>query len=464
MHHANAALPPDVRKGSAFPTASILNSGEAPPRLLAARHSLAAEQRHWLPERRSLSAHRAAEPQALHSFSWAAFLVLMLLSSPLVAQQKAPRVFLLNSQKLAETKQRIQSGDKSFDAALAKLEADARKALQQKPVSVTTKAATPPSGDKHDYMSQAPYFWPDPSKPTGLPYIRRDGERNPELDKITDHHTLDLMEAAVRTLSLAFYFKGSEEYAAKATQLLRAWFLDPATRMNPNLEYAQFIPGVNTGRGIGLIETRGLADVVDGIGLLAGSKSWAAADQRGLEDWYAKFLQWMQESKNGREENAARNNHGTYFDVQATSFALFLGKGKLAKQIVETARQKRIALQVEPDGRQPLELVRTKAWSYSNGNLDGLMLLARLAENVDVDLWNYQTPDGRGIRHALEYLYPFAIGDQKWTYQQLGGFDGKTLFPLMRRAAAHYKDEKFKLEHARIPGLDPSDRMHLTAE
>jgi len=388
----------------------------------------------------------------------------MLLSSPLFAQtQKAPRTFLLNPQKLTETKQRIQSGDKTFDAALVKLEADARQALKQEPVSVTTKAPTPPSGDKHDYMSQAPYFWPDPSKPNGLPYIRRDGERNPELNKITDHHTLDLMEAAVRTLSLAYYFKGNEEYAAKAAVILRAWFLDPATRMNPNLQYAQFIPGVNTGRGIGLIETRGLADVVDGIGLLAGSKSWTAAEQRGLEDWYAKFLQWMQESKNGREENAAKNNHGTYYDVQTTSFALFLGKKDLAKQVVETAKQKRIALQIEPDGRQPLELVRTKAWGYSNGNLDGLMLLARLAENVDVDLWNYQTKDGRSIRRALEYLYPFAVGDQKWTYQQLGGVDGKSLFPLMRRAATHYKDEKFKVEEAKIPKLDPTDRVHLLA-
>src|SRR5882762_8795486 len=175
-------------------------------------------------------------------------------------------------------------------------------------------------------MSQAPYFWPDPKKPNGLPYIRRDGERNPEINKISDHRTMDQMVSGVRALALAYYFKGNEEYAAKATQLLRAWFLDPATRMNPNLQYAQGIPGVNTGRGIGLIETRGLADVVDSIGLLAGSKSWTKDDQRGLEDWYAKFLQWMLESKNGGEENAAKNNHGTYYDVQTTSFALFLGK------------------------------------------------------------------------------------------------------------------------------------------
>jgi hypothetical protein len=387
--------------------------------------------------------------------------VSLLTTSAQAQKQKLPRVFLIDARKLAETKQRIQSRDKTFDPALAKLEADAGQALQQKPLSVTTKAVTPPSGDKHDYMSQAPYFWPDPKSPNGLPYIRRDGERNPELNKITDHQTLDQMEAAVRTLSLAFFLKGNEEYAGKAAILLRAWFLDPATRMNPNLEYAQFIPGVNTGRGIGLIETRGLADVVDAIGLLEGSKSWTEADQRGLEDWFGKFLQWMQESRNGREENAAKNNHGTYYDLQAATFALFLTRNDLARQIVETAKQKRIALQIEPDGRQPLELERTKAWSYSNMNLNGLMWLARLAENVDLDLWNYQTKDGRGIRRALDYLSPFATGDQKWPYPQLDGFEGKSLFPLMRRAAGHYRDEKFTQQQSRIPKLDPGDREHL---
>src|SRR5206468_9068013 len=127
----------------------------------------------------------------------------------------------------------------------------------------------------------------------------------------TDHRSLDQMVAAVDTLTLAYYFKGDQAYAAKATQLLRAFFLEPATRMNPNLEYAQFIPGVNTGRGIGLIETRGLTHVVDAIGLLAGSKALSVGDEHGLREWYGKFLQWMLDSKNGREEAAAKNNHGT---------------------------------------------------------------------------------------------------------------------------------------------------------
>jgi hypothetical protein len=360
---------------------------------------------------------------AITRVSRIAVLVTVVLMLPISASAQAtnPRVFILDAKQLAPD--------------LVKLERAARNALTSGPFTVTSKAATPPSGDKHDYMSQAPYFWPDPNRPNGLPYIRRDGERNPEIDKITDHRVMDQMESAVETLALAYHSTRNEEYAARAATLLRTFFLDPATRMNPNLQFGQAIPGVNTGRGIGLIETRGLTRIVDAVGLLAGSKAWTVADQRGMEQWFAAFLHWMLESKNGRDEAAAKNNHGTFYDVQVVSFALFVGQADLAKSVLETAKTKRIAVQIEPDGRQPLELARTKSWSYSVMNLDGLMLLARLGEDVDVDLWNYETRDGRSIRKALEFLKPFASGEKKWSYQQLGEWPPQLLLPLIRRAA-----------------------------
>jgi hypothetical protein len=378
-----------------------------------------------------------------------------------IASPSAPHIFLLDARNLEANKQRLRAGDQSLGQALAKLESEAQNALRAGPFSVVSKQAAPPSGDKHDYMSQAPYFWPDPKTPNGLPYIRRDGERNPEINKFPDHQNLDKMAGAVETLALAYYFKGDESYAARAAQLLRAWFLDPATRMNPNLQYAQAIPGVNTGRGIGLIETRGLTRVVDAVGLLAGSKAWTGADQRGVEEWFGKFLQWMLESKNGRDEAAAKNNHGTYYDVQTASFALFLGKKELATNILQTARSKRIAVQIEPDGRQPLELARTKAWSYSVGNLDGLMLLATLGERVGVDLWHYQTADGRSLRKALDYLLPFALGERKWPFQQLGEWPPQMLFPLLRQAATKYPDQGYQALLAKVPEVGAADRRHL---
>jgi Alginate lyase len=169
----------------------------------------------------------------------------------------------------------------------------------------------------------------------------------------------------------------------------------------------------------------------------------------------------MLESKHGRDEAAAKNNHGTYYDLQVVSFALFLGKRELATNTLKTARQKRIAAQIEPDGRQPLELERTRAWSYSVGNLDGLMSLARLGKVAGVDLWNYRTADGRGIRKALDFLTPFALGEQKWTYQQLGEWPPQTLFPLLRRAAIQYPDQHYQALLSRLPEVNAADRSNL---
>ena len=375
---------------------------------------------------------------------------------------RSPLVFLLDARRLQTTKERIRNGDKNAAQAMSKLELEAKKAINGGPFSVVSKLATPPSGDKHDYMSQAPYFWPNPDTPDHLPYIRRDGERNPEINKISDHQNMDRMVSAVDTLALAYFFSGNEAYAAKAAELARAWFVEPATRMNPNLEFAQFIPGVNTGRGIGLIETRGLTRVVDAIGLLAGSKAWNESDQRNLERWFSQFLQWMLESKHGRDEAAAKNNHGTYYDLQISSFALFVGKKDLAVRTLEAARTKRIAIQIEPDGRQPLELVRTKGWSYSVGNLDGLTLLATLGERVGVDLWNYRTADGRSIRRALDYLVPFAFDEKRWPDQQIGEWQPQLLFPLIRRSAGRYLDRQYQALSKKVPQVDASDRSNLT--
>lgn len=368
------------------------------------------------------------------------------------------RVFLLDGKFLDTVRKRVHRHDPTLMPALARLEHDAEESLDAGPFSVVHKNPTPSSGDKHDYMSQAPYFWPDPASSNGLPYIRRDGERNPELRRISDHREMDEIANHVETLALGFYFTGRESYAEKATALLRTWFFEPATRMNPNLQYAQAVPGLNTGRGTGLIESRSLTRIVDAVGLIAGSQAWSSADQRQLEAWFNEFLQWMLESKNGRAEAAAKNNHGTFYDVQVVSYGFFLGKTELATKVLNEARQKRIAVQIEPDGRQPLELVRTKAWSYSVGNLSGLMLLARLAENVRLDLWNYKTTDGRSIRKAFDFLAPYGPGEQKWPYKQIGEWPKHSLDNLLRQATIQFPKGEYANWARKLPPLALDDR------
>ena len=319
---------------------------------------------------------------------------------------------------------------------------DANAALGFSPVSVMDKAVTPPSGDKHDYMSQAPYWWPDPSKPGGLPYIQRDGDRNPEINRISDHDNLGRVIGHVSTLGRAYSVTREERYAAHAARLVRVWFLDEATRMNPHLQFGQGIPGITEGRGIGIIETRDLPRLLEAAGQLSGSKAWSRTDEAGLQAWMRAYLKWLIDSPHGQEESKNGNNHETWYDVQVAGLALYTGQRDLAKRTLEGARA-RIARQIEPEGGQPRELARTRSWDYSIFNLTAFFDLATMGERVGVDLWNYRTDDGRSLRGAFEFLLPYANGERTWTGRQITPFRESALHPLQKRAAAAWKDSKY---------------------
>jgi len=350
------------------------------------------------------------------------------------------------------------SGSIQRGPALEALLAEADRALQAGPFSVMDKHLVPPSGDKHDYMSTGPYWWPDPTKPKGLPFIRRDGERNPEHDTSqTDSHSLHALFASVQTLALAYRETSEERYAARAAELLRVWFLKPATRMNPNLNYGQAIAGRTEGRGTGIIETRGLADLTMALTWLSPSKAWTGSDQQAMKTWLGQYLQWLLTSDNGRKEASARNNHGTWYDVQAASLALFTGDRELATRTIEEAKKKRIAEQIERDGRQPLELSRTLSFSYSLFNLEGLFNLASLGERVGVDLWHFQTSGGRSLRAALDLLAPYVEADKTWPHQQIhpiGLGERLELASLLRQAAIVYHEPDYEALVERLPAKE----------
>jgi hypothetical protein len=348
--------------------------------------------------------------------------------------------FLIKPQYLQNAKDKIQKGDKALLKALDDLKIRADKALKSGPYSVTYKSKVPPSGDKHDYMSVGPYWWPDSTKADGLPYIRKDGQVNPERFTIKDADYHGSLCRDVNLLGLAWYFTGDTKYSDHAAKLLKVWFLDKETRMNPNLNYGQAIPGVTDGRGIGIIDTHVLARLIDGLQLLKDSKSLSAADYKGIQDWYKAFLHWMRTSPIGLDEADEFNNHGTWYDVQTVSIALFTGQDDLAKQILEEQTKKRIASQLANDGSQPHELARTVSWNYSVMNLQGFFQLAALAENVGVDLWNYTTPDGKSIKAAFTWLLPFAEKKKPWTHKQIKPIHPEGFAALARIASQHYPD------------------------
>jgi hypothetical protein len=350
-------------------------------------------------------------------------------------QAALPKVFYADPQALADAKIKFAANDPSLKPAFDRLLSDADKALEAKPRSVMEKKRIPPSGDKHDFVSQAPYFWADTNNPGK--YIRRDGERNPESNVDSDAGRLGGTCSDVTTLGLAYYFTDDEKYAAKAAELIRVFFLDPATKMNPNLNFGQGIPGKVDGRPTGLIGARGFVQMMDALSLLEKSKSWAATDQQQMHAWFEKYFQWLTTSKIGTGELNAKNNHGSFCTDQAAAIALYIGKTDYARKVISEATN-RIGWQIEPDGREPLELVRTRSFGYSSFNLAALVDMASIGQNLGIDLWHYLPAKGGGIYGVLNFMAPYADPKKVWPFQQIHGYNHAPLADLLLRAAPQY--------------------------
>jgi hypothetical protein len=390
-----------------------------------------------------------------------AFSIIMFCSSwaRFTQEQGKPVVFALNTTALEKNKKRIAAKDPSIMVAYTVLIKDADKALQFGPVSVMEKKNDPPSGDKHDYMSLAPYFWPDPNKPDGLPYIRKDGQTNPEVKEYKDKEYQPLLCSNVQTLALAYYFSGEKVYAQHAAKLLRVWFLDTATRMNPNLNFGQAIKGVNTGRGAGLIDTRHYVKVIDAIGLLQDSKFWTANDQKGMQKWFADFLEWMQISKNGNDEMKAGNNHGAWYDAQRLSMALFTENKELAKKIVLNAAD-RLDKQMDNEGKFPKEMERTISLHYTTFVMEAFFAIAEMADKTGIDLWSMQTPSGKSLKKGFDALSPYISQEKTWEGQQIQQFDYEEGYPLLMEAAIHFNCKNCKETIKTIAG-DKAERLRI---
>jgi len=266
---------------------------------------------------------------------------------------------------------------------------------------------------------------------------------NTERETIPNRAQFIRMMSAVWSLALAYLMTQQANYAIHAATLLRTWFLDPATRMNPHLTYAQIRRGYPGENPAGIIESRDLSLVVDAVGLLADSPTWAQRDKDGMQGWFAQYLAWLRTSPTGRGEAAAKNNHRSWYDQQVASIALFLGQPTLAIEAVRDG-QDAIAMQIASDGSQPEELRRTRSWHYSLFNLEALFRLAGLGQRVGVDLWRYETPDRRGIRRALGFLIPFARRELPWPYPSLGEWETIPIVDLLIQAAGAYAHPQYR--------------------
>jgi hypothetical protein len=277
-----------------------------------------------------------------------------------------------------------------------------------------------PHIQRHDYASQAPYWWPSNTS-TGCPYINRDGIINPEVNKYPDHLNRGLMFNSSYILSLAWYYTGHEQYAKHAGNILRTWFLDRNTKMNPNLQHAQIIPCQNSGRSIGIIDfSQEYTDVIDAAAILnTGAPGWTADDIQGFESWNSEFLTWLSQSEFGQAEASGTNNHGTWANMQIAALALFTGNPSLALSTTKKATSF-INEQILKNGTQPQEVVRTRSFHYLNFNLAAHLRWALVGEKLGIDNFRYRGPRGQTLFAAVDAIIPAAVNGQKdWLFEEL---------------------------------------------
>ncbi|PWG80501.1 alginate lyase family protein [Pararcticibacter amylolyticus] len=288
-------------------------------------------------------------------------------------------------------------------------------AMQQQPVTVTAQTSERSAGGKHDFYSEGDYWWPDPQNPS-VPYIQRDGMTNPE--NFTAHRQAMIrFSRIIGALASAYKITKDEKYVKHALIHLRAWFLDPETLMNPNLQFAQAIKGRFTGRGIGIIDTIQLMEVAQGVLVMERSPAFDKKLLKGVRQWFSSYLSWLTTHPYGKDEMNAKNNHGTCWVMQVASFAKLAGNHDLLSFCSERYKTVLLPNQMASDGSFPLELARTKPYGYSLFNLDAMATICQILSDKKDNLWSFTLPDDRSIEKGIKFLYPFIADKSLWPYK-----------------------------------------------
>ncbi|MFI2857732.1 alginate lyase family protein [Paenibacillus sp. JSM ZJ436] len=331
------------------------------------------------------------------------------------------KLIYYNEALMDKSRENLLRGVKSYVAAFDKIQTDAEKFMNAPLNPVTKKTLLPPSKDKHDYISTAPYFWPDPAKPDGLPWIPKDGQVNPaSRGDDTDFTRTSEMFHGIGNLTLSYYFTEDPKYLDKAYEVIKVWFINEETKMNPHIKYGQSVPGGVDGRPLGVIEWTSIVDIVTAMQMLEKQDMISKDDVDAVIDWFTAYASWLTRSDMGIQEKQQHNNHGSVYDYQLAGILLYLNNYKDAVQLFEEAKVERIEDYIEPDGSLPYELRRTKSVNYQNTCLWPLIQVAEIAERfTEVDLWNYTSDKGVSLGKAFENLAPYAKSEKEWKWEQI---------------------------------------------
>ena len=331
-----------------------------------------------------------------------------------------------------------------------RLRVDADRRMKEGPWTVTTDRPKGVDLDPHEYYSEAAYYWTNPDNPTG-PYLRKDGQPNPARI-VANQTSLIAMSDAVLALGVASFLLDNPVYGKRAAVLIHTWFLNPKTRMNPDLDYAQSVPGVNNGRGTGVVDGRALVRAIQGMEFLEETSNWDPKEQTAVHKWFEEYINWLLTSKNAEDERNSGNNHASWWAAQVAAAGSYVGDSKAQQRAFTFYKDHLLPRQILPNGSAPREEVRARSLRLSSLNLDAFSTICRIAQVRGGDnLWSVRTKSGASIGAALDYLSPYLVDPKKWSKEQAGDIPYDSLsflaFAGMGMGNPDYIADFRKLEH-----------------
>ena len=330
-------------------------------------------------------------------------------------------------------------------------------ALSQKPLTITSDVAKYTTGGPNDFYSNGDYWWPDPAKPDGLPYIQRDGQTNPD-NFVAHRMVMRTTKDAVAALAAAYKVSGDDKYVVKAAELLKVFFVDAKTRMNPHLAYTQAIPGRHNGSKTGVIDGLHLVEIPVAIKTLEKSKAFDAELAKSLHAWFGEMKTWLLTHKNGIDEGESNNNHAVAYFVQVAVLADFNRDQETLTKCRKRFKDVFVNVQMAADGSFPRETARTKPYAYSIFQLDNMVTLCKVLSTPEENLWNYEGPEGRSIKKAVAWLYPYLADKSTWPKKpDVMAWDGwPSRQPALLFAGLAYNESKYIELWKKLP-TDPID-------
>ncbi|EPQ60850.1 chondroitin AC/alginate lyase [Gloeophyllum trabeum ATCC 11539] len=312
----------------------------------------------------------------------------------------------------------------------------------------------PPNGNPHDYLSWAPYHWPDcnwcnakqareeylRNAWTTCPYAVRDGKVNPDVLTLTGSKSMVHMSQSVLYNAISYVIQGGQSFSQQASSFLDTFFLEPATSINPNVNFGQLVRGPGPkgriGTFTGILDLRGMVKVVNAIAMLMYAKSphWTDQKHAAMRNWMGQYRSWLETSSLGKEVASKPNNHASFYISQLAVTNIYVGDLQRAQGVLQKYFNSTFSDQIAISGEQPFEAVRTRPFHYRCFNLEAMITNAKLGDELGMNFWKAKSKYGATIQTAVDYAMAQNPKDE----------DVTELAPHVAAVAAAYGDPSGK--------------------